>query len=516
MFNRRSRRDAGRARPAGGSAAAVALGVLVAVLAGPSTAAGTVTITATPGLYPAFSSAVSDYVVRCTGSSPVKVNVSSSGTSAAFTVDGRQAPSGSTTAVSLKQGQSFTIGVTPQGGTAQNYFVRCLPSGFPTWTSSRPGSPQAEYYLVAPSFSTGFGQASRYIAVFDTNGVPIWWTLPPSPYKPVDAKLLPNGDVLWTEMQGADATLGYTAEEHRLDGSPVDQTISPVGYQSNAHEVQRLANGDYLVTGSYARSGYNLSSHGGPSSATIRDDVIQEVTPGGSAVWTWDAADHVGLDEVDPQWWTGIVRGPSPYDVFHMNSAVTDSSGNLLVSLRFADAVFKVANPAGTTNRGKIVWKLGGSAPTKEPGTRLTIVGDPVFASGGGFGGQHYPRFFDAGDGNLYVTLHDNGTGRGRAPRAVRYRIDEGAKTAALVEQVTDTAAPNLRSSCCGSAKRLPGGDWVMSWGGNPVVTELAPAGKRAFLLTFSGTFSYRADPILPGVLTRDVLRSAMNVQYPR
>ena len=498
-------------------AVAVVFGVLAVVGAGPSAAAGTVTITATPGLYPAFSSAISDYVVRCTGSTPVNVRVSSTGTPAAFTVDGKQAASGSTTSVSIKQGQSFAIGVTPQGGPAQSYYVRCLPSGFPTWTSSRPGSPQAEYYLVAPSFSTGFGQASRYIAVFDTNGVPIWWTLPRSPYKPVDAKLLPNGDVLWTEMSGSDPNLGYTAEEHKLDGTPVDQTISPTaGYQSNTHEVQRLANGDYLVTGSYARSGFNLSSHGGPVSATIRDDVVQEVTPSGTAVWTWDAADHVGLDEVDPQWWTTIVHGASPYDVFHMNSAVTDASGNLLVSLRFTDAVFEVANPAGTTNPGKIAWKLGGSAPTKEPGTRLTIAGDPVFASGSGFGGQHYARFFDANDGQLYVTLHDNGTGRNRAPRGVRYLIDPSARTATMVEQVTDTAAPNLRSSCCGSAKRLPGGDWVMSWGSNPIVTELTPAGKRAFVLTFNGAFSYRADPILPGTLTRDQLRSAMNAQYPR
>jgi Arylsulfotransferase (ASST) len=513
----RFRRDAARARLAVATSVAVALGLLVTVLATASFAAGTVQITATPGLYPAFNPAVSDYVVRCTAATPVRVTVSASDTTTTFSVDGEPASNHSTTSVSLKLGQAFTVAVTPQGGAAQSYYVRCLPSGFPTWSSQRPGSPQAAFYLVAPSFSTGFGQASRYIAIFDTNGVPIWWTQPPSPYKPVDAKLLPNGDVLWTEMTGSDPDLGYTAEEHKLDGTPVDPKISPTaGYQSNTHEVQLLPDGDYLVTGTYARSGFNLTSLGGPASASIRDDVIQEVTPGGSAVWTWDAADHVGLDEVDPQWRPTIVRGPSPYDVFHMNSAVTDASGNLLVSLRYTDAVFKVTNPAATTNAGKIIWKLGGSAPTKEPGTRLTIVGDPVFAAGGGFGGQHYPRFFDAGDGNLYVTLHDNGTGRGRAPRAVRYQIDEAAKTATLEEQVTDTAAPNLRSSCCGSAERLSGGDWVMSWGGNPIVTELTPSGTRAFVLTFSGAFSYRADPILPGVLTRDALRSAMNTQYPR
>src|SRR6185295_18121840 len=102
-----------------------------------------------------------------------------------------------------------------------------------------------------------------------------------------------------------------------------------------------------------------------------------------------------------------------------MNSVERDASGDLLVSFRHLDAVYKIKNPQAATNAGKIVWKLGGTAPTMEPGTLLAISGDPVFAGGGGFGGQHYAHYYDAGDANVYVTLHDNGTNLGRPPRGV-------------------------------------------------------------------------------------------------
>jgi len=484
----------------------------VAVVAQP--AAGAVTgITTTPALFPAFNAAVSDYVVRCTPTTPVKVTVAAtSGTT--VTVDGK-AWTGTAISVSLNYGRSFTI-TANTSGTVQNYYGRCLPSGFPSWTTARPGTPQAEYYVVAPSL--GFS-ATRWVIIYDTNGVPMWW-MTPTLNRPLDAKLVQNGgrsDLLWADMQGTNVNVGPAAEEHSLDGtfSKTIHIVSPAGgptYSENPHEVQLLSNGDYLLIGGYSRSGVNLSAIGGPASATILDDIVQEVTPAGAAVWTWDAYNHVGINEVDPQWWSTAISGTGAHDVYHINSATTDSAGNLLISLRFTDAIFYVTSPSAATNPGKVIWKVGGTATQQDGGAHLTI--SDANCSGSCFGGQHYARFYDAGDGKLYLTLHDNGTSRGRSPRAVRYLIDTTAGTATRVEQITDTAVTS--SSCCGSAKKLPGGDWVMSWGANPLVAEYSSTGARVFSITFSGTYSYRADPVLPGVLTRDALRAAMNTLYPR
>jgi hypothetical protein len=175
------------------------------------------------------------------------------------------------------------------------------------------------------------------------------------------------------------------------------------------------------------------------------------------------------------------------------------------MSLRHTNAVYRFNRATGA-----IQWKLGGT-PRAES---LQVVGDPAFTSGtgtSGFGGQHDARMQP--DGSL--TLHDNGSSRNRPPRAVRYRIDAAAKTATLVETITDPLVPS--SACCGSARKAAGGNWVASWGMNRIVTELTPAGTRVFKLTLPATvFSYRAVPVEKGVLSRATLRIAMNLRAPR
>jgi hypothetical protein len=97
----------------------------------------------------------------------------------------------------------------------------------------------------------------------------------------------------------------------------------------------------------------------------------------------------------------------------------------------------------------------------------------------------------------------------------VRYRLDTVARTATLLEEVTDSRVPS--SFCCGSARRLPGGDWVMSWGSDPLITELTAVGAPVLTIELSkGNFSYRADPVLPGGLSRDALHSGMDAMHPR
>jgi len=508
-----ARQDHAQVRVALVAAAALLISLVVGVVGASPAVAALTAISTRPALAPAFNVGITDYVVRCTPAAPVQVTIAATpGTT--VTVDGKPW-SGTTISVGLNYGQSFTIEAKSPGST-QDYYVRCLPPRFPTWTSQRPGSPQAAFYVVAPSL--GFW-STRWVIVYDTNGVPMWW-MAPAANQPLDAKLVPRGgasDVLWADMQGGNVNVGPGAEEHSLDGSfaRTIHTVSPAGgptYSLNPHEVQLLANGDDLVIGGYSRPGVDLRSIGGTANATILDDVVQEITPSGVAVWTWDAYDHVGINEVDSQWRDSAIAGTGTHDVFHINSAVTDSAGNLLISLRFTNAVFYVNNPGAATSPGTVVWKLGGIATQKDGGTPLTIS-DPG-CSGTCFGGQHYARFFDAGDGKLSVTLHDNGTARGRAPRAVRYLIDTGAGTATRVEQVTDPAVSS--ASCCGSARKLPGGDWVASWGANPLVAEYSPSGARVFSITFSGSYSYRVDPVLPGVLTREALRAAMNTISPR
>lgn len=481
----------------GGSVAALALllGLVATGCEPPPTA---LQISTTPALFPAFSTSVTDYVSRCSSSAPVQVSVAAP-PDTTVSVDGQPASSGTFTAqVTRDVGQSFTIVVEASSQPPSTYYVRCLPADFPSWTAQKSGTTQAEYYVTVPIDPIRSGK--NYPVIFDSNGVPLWWG-PPSntPF----ATLLPDGNIAWITSSGA--------EEHALDGSLV-RTIKPtVGY-TDIHDLLLLPNGDYVMVADTVRSGVDLSglcvgTVCGPSQASVLDQVIQELKPDGTLVWSWDTADHIPASEMDSQWYQQYIANGGGlyglYDVYHWNSIEFTGSGFIL-SFRHEDAIYDIRQVGA--RGGPILWKLGGS-PRAES---LAISNDPVFPASG-FGGQHDARLLSDGT----VTIHDNGTGRSRAPRAVRYQLNTTKRpgTATLVEQQSD---PLISSSfCCGSARKLSGGNWVMGWGGTNTDTEMTADGNRVFLLQFaSGTLIYRAVPVPYGQLDRVALRAGMDAQY--
>jgi hypothetical protein len=464
-------------------------------------------ISAQPSLYPEFDPQVTDYVSRCEPANSVQLSVTApAGTS--VSVDGESPQTGSFTEdVAVTAGQRFSFAVQESGGSSSTYHVRCLPSNFPGFTSQRPGGTQSEWYIVTPSIMSNFGPppsntSARYVAVFDSNGVPMWWMLSRDDTGPVDAKLQPNGNIGWLHFNLPDY------EEHALDGTLV-RTLQTHGPGSDFHDIQLLSNGNYLMAKYYLRGGVDLSACGGPSNAIIQDNQLQEVTPSGALVWSWTAYDHIPVSELSPKWsdqCTNNTGGVTPGgngggDIYHFNSMEADGDG-IVISLRHEDAVYRIDKATGAVD-----WKIGGTTTTQS----LTVQGDAAMSLGGGFGGQHDARILP--DGTL--TVHDNGTRRSRPPRAVRYSVNEGANTATLLEEITDPDAPG--SLCCGGSRKLPGGNWVMEWGQNPFVTELTPSGARRFKLIFTqGLFSYRANPVTFGTMSRTALRSGMDTMYPR
>jgi Arylsulfotransferase (ASST) len=444
----------------------------------------TLEVSANPGMYPDFSPGVTDYVIRCTGD-PVHVTIGApDGTN--VSVNGENMASGRFSVdVSKHTGQYFTIVAQTPPAAPSIYYVRCLPTDFPTFRFGRPGTPQAEYQIVAPNTGTD----GTYPAIYDTaSGVPLWWG---PKTKTVFMDLLRDGNLVWTKRDGS------AAEVHRLDGTLV-RTLTPSVGTPDQHDVLLLPNGNYVMVANVVKPNVDFTSWGGPASANLLDQVIEEFQPDGTVVFSWDANDHIPVSETDPQW-----RNASApqIDAYHWNSIEWTGSG-YVVSFRHLNAVFNIDKASGN-----ILWKLSGS-PTAES---LTVHNDPVFDAAGHFGGQHDARL----DSQGRLSLYDDGSNLGRAPRVVRYFIDAAAHTATLVESHSD---PGLVSAsfCCGSARQLSGGDWFIGWGGTNVISEMAPNGSEVFLFKFTeGTSVYRSIPVPPGVLSRAALRAGMNAQYP-
>jgi Arylsulfotransferase (ASST)/Fibronectin type III domain len=509
-------------------------------IAGTSPTVSSTSGTASPGLFPNFNPATMDYVSRCSAASTFALQLSVPATVTAV-VNGQAFSGyiGSVQNINRDVNQSLKIVVvTNPSGIATTYTIRCLPTNFPTWTVSGSGTPQSSFYVTTLIQTSG----QNLPVIFNTQGVPVWWTN--SPALAGYTTLLGNGDIAYGNVQGGSISVVSLAGQ-------LLKTIS-----ADAHDIQVLPSGagpngswagDYLVVQDLFVPNVDLSglcapsnpTDCGPASATLVDPQIQVLDPTTlNVVWRWTASDHIPITEMAPEWFKNYVKEPPTqfYDLYHWNS-IDYSSHGLVLSFRHLDAIYDV-----DWSTGNIVWKLGGTTTAQS----LTVdpSNDPVFASTPtGFGGQHDARLLP--DGTL--TLHDNGNINGsssplgngdaslspnRLPRFLRYQINTATMTATLLETRTDSAhnpaaGTDQSAFCCGSARKLPGGNWLDAVGGDSSFAETTPSDTTAanpvFRLTFtsngaggaSSVLLYRVEPIFSNQLTASQLRDAMTSQFP-
>lgn len=427
-------------------------------------------ISTNPPLDPSFASTISDYVVPCSGSPTTELTTTGTGR---VGIGGKRFANPANVSLPLVPGQEVMVAA----GSA-DYYIRCLPANFPSYTSTVTGTPQASGYFVT---------VDHYAIAFDTDGVPVWWDYDGDTNSPIDAKFLNPSTISWSDSSNNE-------QIRHLDGKLV-HTVGGGSVPLDPHDLQRLPNGNYLGIldertdcPAVPSQCVDLSSWGLSSQSAINNEYIVELNSSNHIVWEWSVMQHVDIATSNVNW-----RDQYP-DVIHMNSIEYDGNGGIIWSARHLDAIYRIDMATGD-----ITWKLGGT-PTPQS---LTVSGDQYLDAGGQlFSGQHDARL--APDGSL--TVHDNGSRADRAPRALRFVIDTANQTATEVEQVTDPRAPT--SPYTGSVEKLPGGDWVMSWGDNDFVTELTPQGVPQLTITYPGYFSYRDADVLA---SRSALRQGMN-----
>jgi Arylsulfotransferase (ASST) len=385
----------------------------------------------------------------------------------------------------LEPGQAIAIAFRrTSSGAARHFYVRCLPSDFPDYSFRRMRQGGPKRFMIE--------MANQYAAIFDRNGVPVWWYRADG-YTD-DAKVLSDGTISWSSV---DAATYQTGPFDVLDlTGRILRTVGS-GDLVDVHDLQLLPNGNYLIGEQDRRSGIDASDFGGSTSGAATGIKIEELTPDGEQVRSWDSFDHIGLDQTPQRWWDQIVDDDY-YDIVHWN-AVEPDGRYMYLSFRHLDAIYKVDRKTG-----EIVWKLGGI----ETPESLEVIDDP--AGDYPLGGQHDVR----AEPNGTITVFNNRTELGDAvPRAQRFRIDEEAGTAKLVETVTDRRITS--SYCCGSARRLPSKDWLVAWGGYAGFVGAYDGDDRVvFRLRTPGAFTYRANPLPadgPGAVA---LRRAMNAMY--
>jgi len=203
----------------------------------------------------------------------------------------------------------------------------------------------------------------------------------------------------------------------------------------------------------------------------VTDGGVQELDlRTGRVLLNWHGLAHVPLSDsyFKPPHDTSF-----PYDFFHVNSIDVDGDGNLLVSARNTDTVYKI-----NRQTGRVLWSLGGKRGT--------------FALGAGarFAWQHDARHLH----HMTIRIFDNGAAPKVHPqsRVIYLRLDLRRKRARLVRAIVHH--PPIVAINEANAQTLPRGHLLVGWGHEPEVTEYDARGRAVLDLRFAGVVdSYRA-----------------------
>ncbi|MFX1344271.1 MAG: aryl-sulfate sulfotransferase [Promethearchaeota archaeon] len=156
----------------------------------------------------------------------------------------------------------------------------------------------------------------------------VLWSYSPEGKITWDAERLPNGNYLFSICDSIYVDSKVPLVNYLVEMTPDYEVVwnytitGPAAHNHEIHDVDKLANGNYLI-------------------ANMNNDSVIEVNSTYDIVWEWKCIDHLPLPD------------PIPDDWVHLNDVDRLPNGNTLITLRNYDCVIEV-NPAGD-----IVWQYG-------------------------------------------------------------------------------------------------------------------------------------------------------------
>ena len=256
-------------------------------------------------------------------------------------------------------------------------------------------------------------------------------------------------------------------EEYRL----VAEVRAGNGLLSDFHEFRLTEEGTALFV-AYPVVPFDLSPIDGPADGWIYGALVQEVdVETGEVLLEWDGMDHLDITETHRAREDGAGESPEkPFDPVHLNSVFPDGDA-LLLSARHTSTIYRVDR-----RTGEVLWRFGGERS------------DIEVPEGGTFGWQHDAQRQPDGTITVYDN-HDNAIETDSVSAALRFEVDEEARTATLVQALRHE---DRYGYAMGNAQYLDDGHVVVGWGMDPVVTEFDESGRAVFELRGLGLGSYR------------------------
>ncbi len=352
-----------------------------------------------------------------------------------------------------------------------------------------PGDPHAvQHYLSAPSLTPSTvtlttpakaGAAGGYLflapyqgkgspgpMIAEQNGALVWFHPLPAGESATNFQVQTyEGQPALTWWQGRILRVGFGQGEDVIYNNSYHQ-IATVragnGYRADLHEILLTPQGTAWID-SFDPIHMNLSSVHGSPHGILSDSIIQEIDiKTGLVMWEWHALGHIPLrDSLNH-----VSSGEYPWDYVHINSispepssgADTGQPGNVLLSARNTWTLYDVNMHTGAYN-----WLFGDGGHTTlklGPGVRFYWQHDAEFQPGG------------------LISVFDNASDppKEKQSSGLLLRPDIGGHTVTLVKRFVNPTKTLLASSQ-GNTLSLPGGDWLLGYGGLPNFTEFDPSG---------------------------------------
>ena len=418
-------------------------------------------------MYPDFAGDILHYALACEDPDTIQVSARSARSGARLTLlraaagDNQTAIGTLDVQVTVDDDHDLAIELTDDGESV-TYVVHCTPTDFPGITVLHKTDQVAGGLIFATPRRPGTDPAVSYLAILDNNGVPRFQRPAPSGYEVRNFRRHPDGThSIFVQGRGQNTDKRVELLNAQFETTTTVRVVAPLT-DTDEHDFVIVRGGtgagNYLLVSRDLQS-RDLSAYGLSTSYTVRDSVIQEITPEGTQVFIWNSWDHRAVMQIGNDCNLNNPIG----DYAHINSLqVVD--GDIIASFRHCDQVLRIDRSGGT---GAVEWKLGGTAPPEGSATEhLEVVGDPA----GEFCSQHHATVTDSGS----IVLFDNGVyclgPRKRQPkftRVVEYDISSGTearylRSFALPEGngyvVTQGGATVVGS---GAAVR-----WLIAWGG--------------------------------------------------
>ncbi len=312
--------------------------------------------------------------------------------------------------------------------------------------------------------------------VLDSHGELVWFTQLDGEKDPMNFRVQRYQDepvLTWWE---GEMKRGYAPGSFVIADTSyrrIKRVYAAGGFEGDAHEFLITPHGTALLV-CYQGVSMDLSSMGGPSEAAVIDSVVQEVDIAtGLMVFEWHSIGHIGLDETYSPMLSPEEEKGAGYDFAHVNSVDIDQDGNLIVSARHTNAVYKLDRGSGA-----IMWRLGGKRS------------DFTVGSDAGFRLQHDARSHP--DGTFSIFDNENVPETAEESRSIVLDLDTEAMKATLKREYTHPE--KLFAKTQGNGQRLDDGSMFVGWGSQPYLTLFSESGEVLFDARFSsGNMSYRA-----------------------